>query len=62
MPGRHSSLRENRRETFVDAAISVVRRDGRGASMEAVAREAGVTKPILYRVFGGPGRPGPGSR
>ena len=35
----------------MDAAITVVRRDGRGASMEAVAREAGVTKPILYRVF-----------
>ena len=49
--GRHGSLRESRRETFVDAAIAVVRRDGRGASMEAVAREAGVTKPILYRVF-----------
>ena len=49
--GRHGSLRESRRETFVDAAITVVRRDGRGASMEAVAREAGVTKPILYRVF-----------
>jgi AcrR family transcriptional regulator len=51
MAGRHRSLRESRRETFVDAAIAVVRRDGRGASMEAVAREAGVTKPILYRVF-----------
>ena len=51
MAGRHGSLRESRRETFVDAAIAVVRRDGRGASMEAVAREAGVTKPILYRVF-----------
>jgi AcrR family transcriptional regulator len=49
--GRHGSLREGRRETFIDAAIAVVRRDGRGASMEAVAREAGVTKPILYRVF-----------
>jgi AcrR family transcriptional regulator len=36
---------------FVDAAIAVVRRDGHRASMEAVAREAGVTKPILYRVF-----------
>src|SRR5689334_25296093 len=51
VPGRHASLRESRRETFVDAAIAVVRRDGHRASMEAVAREAGVTKPILYRVF-----------
>ncbi len=30
----------------------MVRRDGHTASMEAMAREAGVTKPILYRVFG----------
>jgi AcrR family transcriptional regulator len=50
MPGRHVS-RESRQALFVDAAITVVRRDGHRASMEAVAREAGVTKPNLYRVF-----------
>jgi AcrR family transcriptional regulator len=50
---RHSSEeREDRRERFLDAAITVVRRDGHAASMEAMAREAGVTKPILYRMFG----------
>ena len=53
MARRHSSQeREDRREAFLDAAVTVVRRDGHGASMESMAREAGVTKPILYRVFG----------
>lgn len=41
-----------RRRQFLDAAVTVIRRDGPGASMEAIAREAGVTKPILYRHFG----------
>jgi len=53
MGRRHSSQeRQDRRESFLDAAITVVRRDGHTASMEAIARESGVTKPILYRVFG----------
>ena len=53
MGRRHSSQeRQDRREAFLDAAIAVVRRDGHTASMEAMAREAGVTKPILYRMFG----------
>ena len=32
--------------------MEVIRRDGAGASMEAIAAEAGVSKPILYRHFG----------
>lgn len=53
MARRHSSQeRQDRREVFLDAAVTVIRRDGHTASMEAMAREAGVTKPILYRVFG----------
>ena len=32
--------------------MRVIRRDGPRASMEAIAAEAGVTKPILYRHFG----------
>jgi AcrR family transcriptional regulator len=43
--------REARRRELVDAATAVIRRDGPGASMDAMAREAGVTKPILYRHF-----------
>lgn len=49
---RSDEDRRARREAFLDAAIDVVRRDGPRASMEAMARQAGVTKPILYRVFG----------
>jgi len=53
MARRHSSQeREARRESLLDAAVAVVRREGHTASMEAMARESGITKPILYRVFG----------
>jgi AcrR family transcriptional regulator len=41
-----------RREELLDAADRVIRRDGPGASMNAIAAEAGITKPILYRHFG----------
>ena len=37
---------------LVEAAVRVVRRYGPDASMDRFAAEAGVTKPILYRVFG----------
>jgi AcrR family transcriptional regulator len=43
--------RPERREQFLDAAVTAIRRDGPGVSMEAIAREAGVTKPIVYRLF-----------
>ena len=43
--------RTARREELVEAAVRVIRRDGPGASMEKIAAEAGVTKPILYRFF-----------
>ena len=36
------------REQLLDAAERVIRRDGNGASLEAIAAEAGVTKPIVY--------------
>jgi AcrR family transcriptional regulator len=41
-----------KRQQLLDAAIAVVRRDGAGASMQDIAREAGITKPIVYRAFG----------
>lgn len=50
--GDDAERRDARRSGFLAAATTVIRRDGAGASMEAIAREAGVTKPILYRVFG----------
>jgi AcrR family transcriptional regulator len=46
---------EERRRELLDAADRVVQRDGPEASMNAIAREAGITKPILYRHFGDKG-------
>ena len=44
--------REAKRARLLEAAITVVRREGPGVSMDEIAREAGVTKPIVYRTFG----------
>ncbi|WP_179646751.1 TetR/AcrR family transcriptional regulator [Spinactinospora alkalitolerans] len=41
-----------RRRTILDAADRVIQRDGPDASMSAIAVEAGISKPILYRHFG----------
>lgn len=40
------------RERLLDAAEIVIRRDGSGVSLESVAAEAGVTKPIVYARIG----------
>jgi len=48
---RSRSLRTDRREALLDAAIACIRAEGPGASMQQIAAEAGVTKPILYRHF-----------
>jgi AcrR family transcriptional regulator len=43
-----------RREQLLDAALQVISRDGYGAaSVESIAREAGVTRPVVYSVFSG---------
>jgi AcrR family transcriptional regulator len=42
----------DRRATLLEAADRVVQRDGSAASMNVIAAEAGITKPILYRHFG----------
>jgi AcrR family transcriptional regulator len=47
-----SVSRDERRRALLDAADRVVQRDGPDASMDALAAEAGITKPILYRWFG----------
>ena len=44
-----------RREALLDAADRAVERDGPATSMAAVAAEAGISKPILYRHFGDKG-------
>ena len=50
-PGQQEAA-EHRRRQLLDAADRVVMRDGPEASMNAIAAEAGITKPILYRHFG----------
>jgi AcrR family transcriptional regulator len=44
--------RLQRRSQLLDAADRVIRRRGAGASMDEIALEAGISKPILYRHFG----------
>lgn len=40
------------REHLLDAAERAIRRDGAGVSIDAIAHEAGVTKPIVYARVG----------
>jgi AcrR family transcriptional regulator len=43
---------EQRREQLIDAALTVILTEGyRGVSIEAIAREAGVTRPVVYDHF-----------
>lgn len=49
------SAAARRRRDLLEAADRVVLRDGPQASMNAIAAEAGITKPILYRHFGDKG-------
>ena len=57
-PHRHthghdrSVRRAARRAELLDAAVRAIRRVGPTVSMDAIAGEAGVTKPIIYRHFG----------
>ena len=44
--------RERRREELLDVADQVVQSRGPGVSMDEIATEAGITKPVLYRHFG----------
>jgi AcrR family transcriptional regulator len=44
--------RDERRVELLDAAERAIRRAGAQASMDEIAAEAGVTKPILYSHFG----------
>lgn len=44
---------EVRREQLMDAALRVIVRDGyAGVSVDAIAKEAGVTRPVVYGAFG----------
>jgi AcrR family transcriptional regulator len=46
------ATRASRREALLQGALTVIRREGPDASMDSMAAEAGITKPILYRHFG----------
>lgn len=48
---RWSGHRQQRREEFVEAALRVLAKFGPDLPIEAVAAEAGVSKPVLYRYF-----------
>jgi AcrR family transcriptional regulator len=48
---RWDGHRAERRRQFVEAALRVLESGGTDLQMEAVAAEAGVTKPVLYRYF-----------
>ncbi len=41
------------RRTLLECAERLIRREGPGVSLEAIAAEAGVTKPIVYHHVGG---------
>jgi AcrR family transcriptional regulator len=48
---------EKRREQLIDAALSVIVEQGyEGVSIEAIARTAGVTRPVIYDHFSNLGR------
>lgn len=48
---RWDAHRAERRRAFVAAALRVLAAQGPDLTMDAVAAEAGVTKPVLYRYF-----------
>jgi AcrR family transcriptional regulator len=51
-PSNREQLHSDKREQLLDAADRVVQREGSAATMNLIAAEAGITKPILYRHFG----------
>jgi len=55
MAGVTTQVTAGRREQLLAAADRVVQREGPAASMNVIAAEAGITKPILYRHFGDKG-------
>ena len=47
---------EERRTQLLDAALRIIDRDGYdGVSIDAIAKEAGVTRPVVYGAFDGLG-------
>lgn len=44
--------RTQRRAELLDSTVALIRREGPLVSMDRIAAECGVTKPIIYRYFG----------
>jgi AcrR family transcriptional regulator len=44
--------RAQRRAELLDSTVALIRREGPLVSMDRIAAECGVTKPIIYRYFG----------
>lgn len=51
-PPRSAEARAAQRARLLDAAITAIRRVGPDASVDEMAAEAGVSKPVLYAEFG----------
>lgn len=51
-PPRSAEARAAQRARLLDAAIAAIRRIGPDASVDEMAAEAGVSKPVLYAEFG----------
>ncbi|HEY8642616.1 MAG TPA: TetR/AcrR family transcriptional regulator [Candidatus Dormibacteraeota bacterium] len=49
---RHLEHRQLRGQQLLEAVLAVISREGPTVSMERLASELGVTKPVLYRYFG----------
>lgn len=50
---RHTYTREERRAQFLKIGIKIAKKDGLGKlTAAAIAREAGVTGPLVFHVFG----------
>src|SRR3954467_6722372 len=47
-----NDARPSKRDELLAAADRVVQREGSAATMNLIAAEAGITKPILFRRFG----------
>src|SRR5690242_9730536 len=51
-PSTRAGRDPRRRRALLEAADRIILREGPEASMAAIASEAGISKPILYRHFG----------
>lgn len=52
VPHEREAARARRHDELLDAAVELVRREGPYVSMDQIAAECGITKPIIYRHFG----------